>query len=309
MALKPAAAGPAAAMTEHRFRSMGTDLVVLVPADRPDAPELVHDLFTAWDERFSRFRADSELSRLSAAAGAAFPAGPEMRGVVQAALDAARASDGIFDPLVGARLAELGYDRTFEALPLDAPATPLNPWQAGAWRRIEIDDEVGTIRLPAGSGIDLGGIAKGMAVDAAIAELAAAGCPFAAVNAGGDLAVLGTPPHADGWTVLLDDVGEQLVTLRAGALATSSVRQRRWTVAGEARHHLLDPVSGLPSTTHVLSSTVVAASCRQAEVAAKTALLMGAEHGAAFLASHALAGMLITDEGVAWRVGAWSTDR
>jgi thiamine biosynthesis lipoprotein len=128
------------------------------------------------------------------------------------------------------------------------------------------------------------------------------------VNAGGDLAVLGTPPHADGWSVLLDDVGEQLVTLRSGALATSSVRQRRWTVAGEPRHHLLDPVTGMPSTTHVLAATVVAASCRQAEVAAKTALLMGAEHGAAFLASHHLAGMLVTDEGVAWRVGAWSAE-
>ncbi len=309
MALKPAPTTRPAAMSEFRFRSMGTDLVVLAPAARPDAPGMVRDLFTAWDERFSRFRPDSELSRLSAAAGTWYPASPEMRAAVHAALDAARASDGIFDPLVGARLAELGYDRTFEALPLDGQATRLRPWQAGGWRRIEIDDDAGTIRLPAGSGLDLGGIAKGMAVDAAIAELAATGCRYAAVNAGGDLAVLGTPPHADGWSVLLDDVGEQLVTLRSGALATSSVRQRRWTVAGEARHHLLDPITGMPSTTHVLAATVVAASCRQAEVAAKTALLMGAEHGAAFLASHHLAGMLVTDEGVAWRVGAWSADR
>jgi thiamine biosynthesis lipoprotein len=79
-------------------------------------------------------------------------------------------------------------------------------------------------------------------------------------------------------------------------------------VAGEARHHLLDPVSGLPSTTHVLAATVVAASCRQAEVAAKTALLLGAEHGAAFLASHDLTGLLITDDDVTWRIGAWSAN-
>jgi thiamine biosynthesis lipoprotein len=145
-----------------------------------------------------------------------------------------------------------------------------------------------------------------MAVDAAIAELAAAGCGFGAVNAGGDLRVLGSPPHADGWTVLLDDVGEQVVTLEAGALATSSVRQRRWTVGGEVRHHLLDPVTGLPSTSDVLTASVVAPTCRQAEVAAKTALLLGPEHGAAFLASHDLAGLLVTRDGSAWRVGAWS---
>jgi thiamine biosynthesis lipoprotein len=293
-------------MTEHRFRSMGTDVVVLAPTDRPDAADRVRGVFTAWDERFSRFRPDSELSHISAAAGSAVAASDEMRAALHAALDAARASDGIFDPLVGHRMAALGYDRTFEALPLDPPPTPLGPWQAGAWRRIEIDDTAGTICLPAGSGLDLGGIAKGMAVDAAIAELAAAGCGFGAVNAGGDLRVLGSPPHADGWTVLLDDVGEQVVTLHAGALATSSVRQRRWTVGGEVRHHLLDPVTGLPSTSDVLTASVVAPTCRRAEVAAKTALLLGPEHGAAFLASHDLAGLLVTRDGSAWRVGAWS---
>jgi FAD:protein FMN transferase len=296
-------------MTEHRFRSMGTDVVVLAPTDRPEAADRVRDTFTAWDARFSRFRSDSELSRLSAAAGTTVPASAEMRTALHAALEAARASDGIFDPLVGNRMVALGYDRTFEALPLDAPATPLGTWQAGAWRRIEIDDAAGTVRLPAGSGLDLGGIAKGMAVDAAIAELAIARCAFGAVNAGGDLRVLGSPPHADGWTVLLDDLGERVVTLHAGALATSSVRQRRWTVAGEVRHHLLDAVTGLPSTSDVVVASVVAPTCRQAEVAAKTALLLGTRHGAAFLATHDLAGLLVTRDGSAWRIGGWSTGR
>jgi thiamine biosynthesis lipoprotein len=298
--------GTAPALTERAFRSMGTRVVVLAPTDRPDGVELVRAVFQAWDARFTRFAATSELEQLNAAAGRMHPAGAELRDALHTALDAAHATGGTFDPLLGARMVALGYDRTFDDLPPEGAAPPLPAWRPGAWREIEIDDVRGFVRLPAGTAVDLGGIAKGMAVDAAIAALDAAGCPFAAVNAGGDLAVLGTPPGARGWPVILDEATERTVTVHRGGLATSSVLARRWTAGGTVRHHLLDPRTGLPSTSQVVTASVAAATCREAEVAAKVALLRGAAEGAAFLTGHGLAGLLVTADGATWRTGAWS---
>ena len=298
--------GTAPALTERAFRSMGTRIVVLAPADRPDSVELVRAVVQAWDARFTRFSPTSELAQLNAAAGRLHATGAELRAVLRAAVDAARATDGIFDPALGARMVALGYDRTFADLPADGAGQPLPAWQPGAWQEIEIDDVRGFVRIPAGTAVDLGGIAKGMAVDAAITTLGDAGVPYAAVNAGGDLAVLGTPPGASGWPVILDEANERAVTVHRGGLATSSVLARRWTAGGSARHHLLDPRTGLPSTSEVVTASVAAATCREAEVAAKVALLRGAAEGAAFLTGHGLAGLLVTADGATWRTGAWS---
>jgi thiamine biosynthesis lipoprotein len=299
----------ASQLAERTFHSMGTRVVVVAPSEHPASVERVRAVFAEWDARFSRFSPDSELARLNAAAGRLHPASPQLRQVLRSALEAAHASEGTFDPLLGARIVGLGYDRTFAELPDDGPSTELPAWTAGKWREIEIDDVRGFVRLPAGAALDLGGIAKGMAVDAAADALRAAGVPYAAVNAGGDLAVLGTPPGTTGWPVILDEGDERTVTVHRGGLATSSVLGRRWTNGGVTRHHLLDPRTGLPSASDVVSASVAAATCREAEVAAKVALLRGAAGGAAFLTAHDLSGLLVTVQGDTWRTGTWSIGR
>jgi thiamine biosynthesis lipoprotein len=200
---------------------------------------------------------------------------------------------------------DLGYDRTFAELPPDRPALPLGAWRSGAWRETVVDLARGTVRLPAGQRLDLGGIAKGMAVDAALEALVTGGAPCAAVNAGGDLAVFGLPPGADAWTVAIEGPGEAVVSVREGALATSSVLRRRWKVAGTERHHLLDPRTGMPAAGPIVQASVAAASCAQAEVAAKMAILSDLPGAIGRLDHSRLAALLITAEGEAWRVGTW----
>jgi len=153
--------------------------------------------------------------------------------------------------------------------------------------------------------LDLGGIAKGMAVDAAIDTLRAAGVRTAAVNAGGDLAVIGPPPDRESWPIAIDGAGERSVLLRQGALATSSVLRRRWRVGGKERHHLLDPRTGMPAAGRIASASVAAATCRAAEVAAKVALLLGPREAALFLARHRLSGLLVLHDASTWRLGDW----
>lgn len=295
-------------MREHRFPSMGTDVSVLLPPDRPRAAELVAQLFAEWDARFSRFSPDSELSTLNAAAGTVCEVSEPMAIAVAAAIEAASATDGLFDPLLERRMVELGYDRTFSQLPDARSEADVATWRGGAWRTISFDPIRRTVRLPADSGVDLGGIAKGMAVDAAVALLAAEGISYAAVNAGGDLAVHGLPPDMSSWPIAVEiGVRERTVALPSGALATSSVLRRRWRVNGSERHHILDPRTGMPARSGLAQATVAAASCRQAEVAAKVALLSGAAAGADFLERRGLAGLLLTNDGTEWHVGHWTS--
>jgi len=285
---------------------MGTDITVVVPPGADDAYQLAFETITAWHQRFSRFRPDSELSALNRAAGVPFAASQELFSAARTAVEAARASAGLFDPLLATRMAELGYDRTFAVLPVIGEPRPLAAWTPGRWREIVLDPERWTIRLPADSGLDLGGLAKGMAVDAALASLVAAGVPYAAVNAGGDLAVHGLPPGFAAWPILVEGAGRRVVTLPHGALATSSTMNRRWRMGSDLVHHLVDPRTGLPSTSDVVLASVAAASCAAAEVAAKAALLAGRVAGEAFIEQERLAGLLVGRDGSVRRVGRWS---
>jgi thiamine biosynthesis lipoprotein len=235
---------------------------------------------------------------------------PEFITVTRAAISAARATDGLFDPTLGARMVALVYDRTFVELPADAAAARLPaPWVPGAWRSIEVDPGAGTVRIPSGARLDFGGIAKGMAVDAALDLLVDRGIGPVAVDAGGDLAVRGTPPGLDGWPVALPDAdGTAAVRIATGALATSSTMRRRWRVDGDGRHHLLDPRTGQPAATGIRSATVLAPTCRVAEVAAKVALLLGRDAGKDFLEIRGLSGVLVGEDGAALPVGRWRFD-
>jgi len=293
-------------LVEGRVRSMGTEVTVLAPPDRPDAHEMAFEVIGAWDAQFSRFRPESELSALNRASGTPFTASDWLFDTVQTAVAAASATGGLFDPLLAGRMSELGYDRTFDDLPVSREPGPMAPWCPGRWQEIVFEPEQHTIRLPTGSGVDLGGIAKGMAVDAALARLVAAGVEYAAVNAGGDLAVHGLPPGFAAWPILVEGADDRVVTLAEGALATSSVIQRHWRVGREERHHLIDPRSGFPSTSDVVSASVAARSCAQAEVAAKAALLAGRTAGADFILKEKLAGLLVAADGSRWPTGRWS---
>ena len=288
---------------------MGTEVTVLAaPHEVEHATRAVGILFEVWEQRLSRFRADSELSQLNAAAGGWQDVSPLLHSILTASLQAARTTGGIFDPTILSALLEAGYDRTFEKLqPAPAPApskAPRRERPAGAWRKIEL--EASRVRLPAGVGLDFGGIAKGMAVDAAYEVLARRGLSGFAIDAGGDLRVHGHPAGLPFWTVAVETGGEDLtITIDHGALATSSTRGRRWTKGGREAHHLIDPRTGSPSTSGMVSATVAAAPCAEAEVAAKVALILGAGAGPGFLAARNLDGLLCQAGGDQIRVGNW----
>ncbi len=290
----------------HAFAGMGTTVSVVLPARDLDAATAVDGLFATWEAALSRFRPESELSRLNASAGRPFAASPLLLDVVDAALRAARATDGVFDPALEPALRALGYDRTFAAVERDGPA-PATLVRGGSWRAIALDREAGIILLPAGAALDLGGIAKGMAVDAAVTELARRGVASAVVEAGGDVAVRGLPPGEVAWPIAVEvRRGVRDVAIASGALATSGIARRSWRRGGREIHHLVDPRTGDSARSALWSVTAAARSCAEAEVAAKAAFVLGERDGKRFLLRIGVSALLVRRDGREALVGGWA---
>lgn len=288
----------------HRFRAMNTDVAAWLWSDSPLAGvrlRAVERFFAQVEAELSRFRPHSGLSRLNAAAGRGpQPVSPLLLEVLALALEAARASGGVFDPTVLHALQATGYDRSFEQIAADDSDTPHEPGipARSGWQQVLLDAANGTVALPAGVGVDLGGIAKGWAVDQAARQLGQWGP--ALVDAGGDIRSIGAP--GEPWPVAVQDPFDErrdlaVVGLAGNAVATSSSGGRRWQRSGQTMHHLIDPRTGQPSRSDLHTVTVVAPTAVAAEVAAKVALLLGRQAGQQYLEGRQYAAWLVDHQG------------
>ena len=271
----------AVAVAERAALGTSARVVVWPPGNLGQACAAVDDVLAALDRQASRFRADSELSWLHAAGGGTFLLSSGLAEAVGVALAAARWTGGLTDPTVGDALVRLGYDRDFadigEEGELAGAAVP-----AAGWQMVRLDGPL--LRLPRGIRLDLGATAKGLGADRAVrAAMDACGRHGGVlVSLGGDIAVAGTPPR-DGWPVTVAEEPDpdgaprgQLVRLRAGAVATSSVTVRKWYRGGTALHHIVDPRTGWPADGPWRTATVAAATCADANTASTAAIVAGA---------------------------------
>jgi thiamine biosynthesis lipoprotein len=289
-------------MQEYQFRAMGCQVLAVVDSD--DAPVATHlaavpNWFETWEQQLSRFRPDSELSRLNATSGRPVVVPPPLWEVLGVALDAARQSEGLVQPTILAALEAAGYDRSFDD-PAPAIAGAPLPAHAGDWRAIKLDRQAHTVTLPAGVRLDLGGVAKGWAADQAARRLAKAGP--ALVDAGGDISVSGPMADRSPWPIAIANpfAPEESfgLLLAQGAVATSGRDYRRWMRGGVEQNHIIAPRSGRPAQTDILSATIVAPDSALAEIAAKVALILGSRAGLAWLdARPTLAGLLVLENG------------
>lgn len=264
---------------EDRFRAMGSDIHLVVVGGDSALLARARDRIDELERRWSRFRPDSDVSRLNAGAGRPVEVGGDTHLLVDLAVRAWRLTGGGFDPTLLDALLAAGYDRSFESLGEDAspPATPrLHVLRPGP---TDIVFDGSAITLPAGMGFDPGGIGKGLAADLVSRLLLDEGAAGACVNMGGDLRVRGESPTGGGWTLSVEHPqctsAIAMIGLLDGAVATSSVLRRVWQAGGRRRHHLIDPATGEPSTSDLALVSVVAGQAWVAEVLAKAALLRG----------------------------------
>jgi FAD:protein FMN transferase len=290
-----------------RWTALGTSASVVV-ADRSElgaAREAVEAELAAIDLACSRFRADSDLSRLNASAGRPVRVGTRLLEALTVALRAAELTGGIVDPTVGRALVLAGYDRDFAAI--EPGRRRLVARRVEGWRAVSVDAERRQVYASRGVLLDLGATAKALAADRSAAAAADATGSGVLVNLGGDIAAAGPAPHG-GWPVRVAEdhrappgAPSQTVTIDSGGLATSSTTVRRW---GPDAHHIIDPRTGLPAAAPWRTVSVTAATCVDANIASTAAIVLGAA-APGWLEERGLPARLVDLRGATVAVGGW----
>jgi thiamine biosynthesis lipoprotein len=291
-------------MKRIEFHAMGSRMMAAVDGDSRAAEEAlqrVPEWFEEWEQVLSRFRPDSELSRLNRSTGRPVEVSETLWEVFHAAREAERFTAGLVTPTVLEALLLAGYDHSFELLP---PAISGDGWTPAA--SPDLSTAVGweastrTLILPEAVRLDLGGVAKGWAAQRAAKRLAR--YAPALVDAGGDIAVSGLRKGGIKWPVGIGDPFHpenyfEILDLGGGGVATSGKDYHRWQREGAWMHHIIDPRSGSPAVTDILTATVVAPTVLVAEAAAKAALILGSQAGLDWIDTHAELAVVLVLEG------------
>jgi thiamine biosynthesis lipoprotein len=294
------------------FPALGTTATVCVvdESSLEHARAAVEREVAEVDDACSRFRPDSDLSRLNSSGGEA-QVGRRLFDEIALAVDAARETGGLVDPTIGRTLRLAGYDRTFSLVRLrDAERFSAAFAPVPGWETIALDEKQRSVVVHGDVELDLGATAKASAADrAARASAEAAGCGVL-VSLGGDVAVACDPPE-DGWPIrIADDHAAPLDTLGpvvsivSGGLATSGTAVRRWRSGTAALHHIVDPRTGRPASTPWRIVSVAAASCVEANVFATAAIVLG-ENAPGWIDSAGVPARLVRESGQVYCLGGW----
>lgn len=290
--------GPVRLKNSNQIMGTGAEITVDAP-DRATARQALEAAYARLedvDRLMSDYVAESEIGRLNAlAAGQSMSVSPETFHCLQRAADIARMSGGAFDvtcrPLV--RL----WKQAGKENRVPSDAALLGTLARVGWQKIELDPETRSVTLGvAGLQVDLGGIAKGYALDLAADALRAAGATSGLVNVGGDVRALGPQAGGRPWRVgvqhPLKPRGEYIhvIALYGGAVATSGIQQRFTEIDGRRYSHIIDPRTGRPAEQSP-QVTVMAPDGLSADAWATALSVLSVEEGQALIAAGKLPGI------------------
>lgn len=280
---------------------MGTIVTIDVPdhavppsarSERDEAVDRAFEWFREVERICTRFGPDSELVRLSARPGVAIAVSSVLFEATRFALAVAEATDGAFDPTIGLTMERRGFNR--EHRTGEVVTTAINEQAAATYRDVAIDERRGTITLQRPLLLDLGAVAKGMAIDLASRELA----PFEhfGIDAGGDLYLAGHNADGEPWLVGIrhpnsDETLLSSVRVSDRAVCTSGNYERRGSDPDAG--HIINPTDGVVPTS-LVSATVVAPSAMLADALATAAFVLGPDSGRQLLDDHGVCGLLFT---------------
>lgn len=282
--------------------AMGTFVTVQIVVGRDGTPAAEAEAGAAIERAFgwfrqieatcTRFDPDSELMRLARNHGAAVVVSPTLYHAIEFAMAVARDTAGAFDPTVGHALERLGFNR--EHRTGQTVTTAIDGDGQVSYRDVELDPDRRTVTVHRPLVLDLGAVAKGLAVDVAAKELS----PFKdfAIDAGGDLYLGGCNADGGPWRIGIRHprVEDRLLgTLRVSdqAVCTSGDYERRTAEPG--RHHILDPRTG-GSASAVASTTVVAPSAMVADALGTAAFVLGPQEGLRLFERHGVEGLIVS---------------
>ena len=261
--------------------------------------------FREVEARCNRFDPTSELCALTARVGEAVPVSTVLFEATRFAVAVAAASDGAFDPTLGAALSRRGFNRDYRTGQTVDASLPPEGGETPSYRDVRLDAPRRTITLTRPLLLDLGAVAKGMAMDLAARELTA--FPDYLIEAGGDVRVRGHNARGEAWQIGIQHPREPdavfaTLAITDAAVCTSGDYERHAPVGSEGsegskgskgEHHLLDPHAGR-SPRAIISATVIAPTAMAADALSTAAFVLGPEAGIVFLEQQGVDGLLVT---------------
>lgn len=252
-----------------------------------------------FERRFSRFQPTSELSLINAQSGVPVRVTQEMLELFLIAQKFHSLTGGLFNPLIAHALSKAGYSVSFERIS-DASDFHEPTRSVRSFSECQANSEERTITLPKGLVIDFGGIGKGFLADSLQAIVKKVTADFC-LSLGGDLVVSGKNEHNESWVIQVQDpfqLEKNVVQFRvpdgSWGIATSGIGKRNGMKNDHFWHHIIDPRTGKPSTSDVLSVTVIAPTTVEADVFAKTAVILGAQKGYDWITEQHAEALIIT---------------
>lgn len=274
--------------TYKKIKALGTDIEIFLQSDKmlnleSDMAE-IEKLFSDFEQSFSRFLTNSELSRLNKAP-ADFQASAELVRILQIAQLYYCKTNGIFDPTILQSLEHIGYNKSFPFSAFDSTSGTDSFYYNHGFAKLLVNKKTGIISNPEHLKIDLGGIGKGYITDKAVNIVRAKGYENFWISAGGDMFLSGrtqsigvqNPRQLNEELFDIKVIGESL------AVATSGIGKRQWQKDGRTLHHLIDPRNGTSAANDLLAVTIVAKTVTEADIFAKTAFILGPEKGLDFI--------------------------
>jgi thiamine biosynthesis lipoprotein len=276
---------------QQECRALGSlALITLICESDAQAEALFQNLWQAtevFEQRFSRFLETSELSRINRASGTKTVCSFEMISILKTCEQWGKLTQGVFNPFILPRLVEAGYGVSFET----NKAAPLLP---RALRVSNIDElKIGqdSVLIPKDSALDLGGIGKGYLLDQ-LADQLDKQIDRYWLSFGGDVSGRGLDIDDKPWQIGVADAShddQSMATIRLPkmgrwAVATSGTNRRRGESSGKVWHHLINPATGQPAETDIVTATLVAQSATATDVLASCAVILGSQAGSELLA-------------------------
>jgi thiamine biosynthesis lipoprotein len=273
---------------------MGTIVTIQVVGYEADqSVEAAFDWFRRIEACCTRFDSESEVRQLSTQIGVPVPVSEVLFEAVRFALAVADESGGAFDPTIGLDMETRGFDQDYRTG--RRVRTELTPNGPVSFRDVHLDPARHTITLLRPLILDLGAVAKGLAVDMAARELSV--FENFAIDAGGDLYLSGHNPEGAPWSVGIrhprrDDELIDALRVSNAAVCTSGDYERKSGGAGGG-HHILDPRTGV-SASEVASVTVVAPTAMAADALATAAFVLGPIDGIPWLEHQGVEGLMVS---------------
>lgn len=281
------------------------DTVVTVTLYGPE-DGLLEDIWAAcgrYEQLLSKTVAGSDVDRINQSSGEPVQVDPETWEILRRAKEVSRQSGGAFSVTIAPLTALWDFTGGTERVPSEEERLAALPL---------VDDEAiilgedGTVTLPKGHIIDLGGIAKGYIADQ-IAAMCRARSQGAVISLGGNTYVTGSKPDGTAYRVGIQDpvsgrgASAAIISLQDGTVVTSGIYERCFEKDGVSYHHILDPKTGSSAMTDLASATVVGSDSMTADAVATACIVLGSEDALQLLADMGLDGLLIGRDGTLWQ--------